>query len=92
MTVEHRTFLVYGRVQGVFFRQSTRHQARRLGLVGYARNNPDGTVSIEAEGPAEALAALESWCRQGGPPAARVDEVVVTAGAVQGYAKFEVRH
>lgn len=88
---EHRTFTVYGRVQGVFFRQSTRQQARALGLNGYARNNPDGTVTIEAEGPAEALAALESWCRQGGPVAARVDRVEVTSGAVQGHEAFEVR-
>ncbi|SDX74804.1 acylphosphatase [Hymenobacter psychrophilus] len=79
-------------MQGVFFRQSTRQQAQRLGLGGYTRNNPDGTVSIEAEGRAEALAALETWCRQGGPLAARVDKVDVAAGAVQGYAKFEVRH
>ncbi|MBT2559462.1 acylphosphatase [Hymenobacter sp. ISL-91] len=92
MTTEHRTFLVQGRVQGVFFRQSTRQQARQLGLTGYARNNPNGTVTIEAEGPTEALDALESWCRQGGPPTARVDKVEVTAGEVQGYAQFEVRH
>ncbi|NVO84663.1 acylphosphatase [Hymenobacter terrestris] len=92
MTVEHRNFLVHGHVQGVFFRQSTQQQARRLGLTGYARNNPDGTVSIEAEGPAEALDALECWCRQGGAPAARVDKVEVTAGEVQGYAQFQVRH
>ncbi|RFP63952.1 acylphosphatase [Hymenobacter lapidiphilus] len=91
MIAEHRTFLVHGRVQGVFFRQSTQQQARQLGLGGYARNNPDGTVTIEAEGAAEALAALESWCRQGGPVAARVDSVEVTAGPVRGYEKFEVR-
>lgn len=89
---EHRTFTVHGRVQGVFFRQSTRQQAGALGLTGYARNNPDGTVTIEAEGPTRALAALESWCRQGGPVAARVDSVDVASGAVQGYAGFEVRH
>ena len=91
MIAEHRTFLVRGRVQGVFFRQSTRQQAQALGLNGYARNNPDGTVTIEAEGPADALAALESWCRQGGPVAARVDRVDVTSGTVQGHEAFEVR-
>ncbi|MFD2787070.1 acylphosphatase [Hymenobacter rubripertinctus] len=92
MTTEHRTLTIHGHVQGVFFRQSVRQQARQLGLHGYAHNNPNGTVSIEAEGPAEALAALESWCRLGGPPAARVDQVDVVAGAVQGYTTFEVRH
>jgi acylphosphatase len=87
---EHRTLHVHGRVQGVFFRQSTRTEAQRLGLTGYARNNPDGTVTIEAEGPAEALNELEAWCHQG-PVAARVDKVEVQTGEVQGYQTFEVR-
>lgn len=89
-TIEHRLFHVHGRVQGVFFRQSARHEAQRLGLTGYACNNPDGTVTIEAEGPVEALAELETWCHRG-PVAARVDEVAVSSGAVQGYQEFVVR-
>ncbi|RTQ50713.1 acylphosphatase [Hymenobacter gummosus] len=88
--IEHRTFRIHGRVQGVFFRQSTQQEARRLGLHGYAQNNPDDTVTIEAEGTAEALAALESWC-QHGPPQARVDRVEAAAGPVQGFAGFEIR-
>jgi len=87
---EHRTFRIHGRVQGVFFRQSTRQQAQALGLTGYARNNPDATVTIEAEGPAAALDTLEAWC-QHGPPAARVDKVEATSGPVQGYPAFEVQ-
>ncbi|HEX8425957.1 acylphosphatase [Hymenobacter sp.] len=88
---EHRILQVHGRVQGVFYRQSTRTEAQRLGLTGYARNNPDGTVTIEAEGPAESLDKLEAWCHQG-PAAARVDKVEAEAGQVQGYPTFEVRH
>ena len=88
--MQHRTFHIHGRVQGVFFRQSSREEARRLGLTGYARNNADHTVTIEAEGPAAALDALEAWCRQG-PEMARVDRVDVAAGPVQGYPAFEVR-
>lgn len=91
MNPELRTFRIHGRAQGVFFRQSACQEAQRLGLAGYARNNPDGTVTLEAEGPAEALAALEAWC-QHGPPAARVDRVAVETGPAQGYTKFEVRH
>ena len=87
----HRTFQIHGRVQGVFYRQSARVQAQGLGLVGYARNNADGTVTIEAEGSAEALNTLEAWCHQG-PAAARVDRVTVAAGPVQGHLEFEVRH
>ncbi|OON67405.1 acylphosphatase [Hymenobacter sp. CRA2] len=87
---EHRILRIHGRVQGVFFRQSAKQEADRLGLHGYTCNNPDDTVTIEAEGPADALATLEQWCRHG-PPLARVDKVEVQPGAVQGYAGFEVR-
>ncbi|WP_188558800.1 acylphosphatase [Hymenobacter glacieicola] len=89
-TVEHRIFRISGVVQGVFYRQSTRTEARRLGLVGYARNNEDGTVTIEAEGSVAALDALEAWCRQG-PPAARVEQVTVSSGPVQGYPEFAIQ-
>lgn len=89
-TMEHRTLHVSGRVQGVFFRQSTQAEARRLGLAGTVRNNPDGTVTIEAEGPAAALNALETWCHTG-PPAARVDQVSATPGVVQGHRQFSVQ-
>lgn len=67
-------FLVSGRVQGVFFRASTRAQAERLGLSGYARNLPDGRVEVLAQGAPQALAALERWLWQG-PPAAEVTAV-----------------
>jgi acylphosphatase len=63
---------VSGRVQGVFFRASTREQALRLGLDGSAVNLVDGGVEVVAAGAPEALAGLEAWLRQG-PPRARVD-------------------
>lgn len=88
--MKHCTYHIYGRVQGVFFRQSSQKEAQKLGLVGYAHNEPDGSVLIEAEGSAEALAAFESWCRKG-PANARVDRVEVQEEAVQGYQSFEVR-
>lgn len=67
-------FLVSGRVQGVFFRASTRDEARALGLAGSATNLADGRVEVIAEGGAPALDALERWLWQG-PPAARVTAV-----------------
>jgi len=67
-------FLVSGRVQGVFYRASTRNEAVRLGLAGSARNLDDGRVEVIASGPDEALSALERWLRQG-PPSARVENV-----------------
>ena len=67
-------FLVAGRVQGVFYRASTREQALRLGLTGHARNLPDGRVEVVAHGEAAALDALERWLWQG-PAAADVESV-----------------
>jgi acylphosphatase len=63
-----------GRVQGVWFRDSTRHEALRLGVTGWARNVPDGRVEVLAEGPAEKVRSLIDWCHLG-PPLARVDRV-----------------
>ncbi len=68
--------IVTGRVQGVSFRASTAHEARRLGVVGWVRNRDDGSVELEAEGPDDRVAALLAWCEHG-PPAARVDRVAV---------------
>src|SRR3546814_17650141 len=67
-------FLVSGKVQGVFFRASTREQAQRLGLRGHARNLPDGRVAVLAAGDADALDALATWL-QHGPQQAPVEAV-----------------
>lgn len=60
---------VTGKVQGVWFRAGTREQARQLGLRGYARNLPDGSVEVLACGEAGALDRLERWLHQGTPAA-----------------------
>jgi acylphosphatase len=62
---------VRGRVQGVFYRASTRRQAAALGLTGWVENQGDGSVRLEAQGRAADVERLAAWCRQG-PPAARV--------------------
>ena len=67
---------IHGRVQGVFYRQSTVETANRLGLSGWARNCLDGTVEVVFEGEKPAVDQAVEWCRQG-PPAARVAEVSV---------------
>ena len=64
-------FLVSGKGQGVWFRASTRDEALRLGLRGYARNLDDGRVEVLAAGDAAAIDALATWLRHG-PPLARV--------------------
>jgi acylphosphatase len=65
-------FLVAGKVQGVFFRASTRAQAERLGLRGHAKNLSDGRVEVVAAGSADAVERLAAWL-QHGPAQARVD-------------------
>ena len=67
-------FFVSGKVQGVWFRASTRDEALRLGLRGHARNLADGRVEVLAVGDAAAIDALAAWLGHG-PPLARVDRV-----------------
>jgi acylphosphatase len=67
---------VLGRVQGVGFRWFVRQQARRWGVRGWVRNQPDGTVEIVAKGTGEALEGLMAGVRRG-PPGADVTEVRV---------------
>jgi acylphosphatase len=66
--------VVRGRVQGVFFRVETRDRARSLGLSGWVRNAPDGSVEAVFEGDRERIESMLTWCRRG-PSLARVDEV-----------------
>lgn len=72
-----KRFIVSGKVQGVFFRASTRQQALQLNIRGYARNLADGNVEVLAIGTAEAVTVLEKWLWQG-PPSARVSAVQST--------------
>ncbi|MDX1517257.1 MAG: acylphosphatase [Woeseiaceae bacterium] len=69
-----RRFIVKGRVQGVFFRDSTRRVAESLGLTGHALNLPEGDVEVLACGDAKAVAKLETWLHEG-PPLSRVTSV-----------------
>lgn len=81
MPDSHRStlhLLIAGRVQGVFYRASMVEQAQAAGLHGWVRNLRDGRVEALVQGPQPALDTLLAWCRQG-PPAARVDEVLVSA-------------
>ena len=81
---------VKGRVQGVGFRASTREQALQLGLDGWAKNCPDGTVEIHAEGDKATLEDFISWCRKG-PPTAQVMNLDVQWVATQNLSHFEIR-
>ncbi len=69
---------VSGRVQGVFFRASMSDVAMGKGVVGWVRNNPDGSVEALLQGREESVKAVQEWARNG-PPGARVDSVEVKA-------------
>jgi acylphosphatase len=81
---------VTGRVQGVFYRASARAEAERLGLRGFVRNEPDGSVYAEAEGEREALARFAAWCRRG-PPHARVESVAIEEREIEGFEGFRIQ-
>ncbi len=79
--------VVHGRVQGVFFRASTQKKAEELGLAGWVKNRPDGTVEIHAEGQQETLEKLIEWCRQG-PALASVSSIDldwINAGGMESF-------
>jgi acylphosphatase len=86
----HLRIRVHGRVQGVYFRQGAKREALRLGLSGYARNEPDGTVLIEVEGEQTSLDRFLDWCATG-PPDARVAQVETADGELVGYRGFDTR-
>ena len=83
------TVKVTGRVQGVSFRWYAVQEAERLGVTGWVRNEPDGSVAAHLEGPWDAVDAMVDWCRQG-PPAARVRDVAVREAAEVGGTTFDV--
>jgi acylphosphatase len=82
--------IIEGRVQGVWFRESTRREASRLGVVGWVKNRPDGKVEVLAEGPEERVRNLVIWCHHG-PASARVSRVRETEEAWRGeFSSFDV--
>lgn len=79
-----------GAVQGVGFREATRRRASGLCVMGWVRNEDDGTVAVHAEGPAAAVDSLIGFVREG-PPGARLEEVRVQEVAVEGHEQFAIR-
>lgn len=82
---------VKGRVQGVFFRVSTREKAIGLGLKGWVRNEPDGSVLIEAEGSEKEMVEFIEWCKIG-PPSSKVESISKEELGMQGYAEFSITY
>ena len=85
-----RRIVVRGRVQGVFFRDTTRRRAESLGVAGWATNRADGTVEVVAEGKPDAVERLVDFLREG-PRRADVDDVDVSEEQPEGLSGFDIR-
>ena len=83
--------VITGRVQGVFYRESMRMQAEKLGVTGWVQNRADGAVEAHVQGTPEAVDALVAWAHVG-PPAARVNDVHISEVNPGGFTSFERRH
>jgi acylphosphatase len=82
--------VVHGRVQGVFFRDSTRQRAQAGGVAGWVANRPDGTVEAVLEGDPDAVERVVDFMRAG-PRGAEVERVDVSEEEPEGLRDFEVR-
>jgi acylphosphatase len=82
--------IVTGRVQGVWFRDRCREQARSEHVSGFARNRADRSVEVELEGSEPAVERMIAWCKVG-PPRARVDAVAVDRISPVGDPGFRIR-
>ncbi|HEC87791.1 MAG TPA: acylphosphatase [Thermoplasmata archaeon] len=80
---------IYGRVQGVWFRANTKEKAEEVGVGGWVRNMPDGSVEAVFEGKDEKVEKMIEWCRHG-PPLARVDRVEVRYEDLKGEKNFRI--
>ena len=89
--MKHLNITITGKVQGVFFRDSTRKKARDLGVKGFVKNQPDGSVYVEAEAEEEILNEFIKWCHQG-PPASQVDQVDIDEGELERFDAFRITY
>lgn len=87
--MKHINIKITGKVQGVFFRASTKAVADQMGVKGLVKNEKDGSVYVEAEADEQTLAMFMDWCNEG-PEKAKVDSVSSTESEVKNYRNFEV--
>ena len=87
--IKHINIKIYGLVQGIFFRVTAKQQAAALGITGFARNESDGSVYIEAEGEKEKLDKFLKWCYLG-PSMAEVEKVEVDESPLKNLKEFYV--
>lgn len=88
--MKHVLITVIGKVQNVGFRYYTIKKAQELGIKGFVKNMPDGSVYIEAEADEVTLDHFIIWCKKG-PTWARVNDLQIQDAPIEGFEKFEVR-
>ncbi|MGI4726939.1 MAG: acylphosphatase [Janthinobacterium lividum] len=88
MVKKHFNIKVTGKVQGVFYRDSTKAVADQLGIKGFIRNESNGSVYLEAEGDDFAMKEFLDWCHEG-PDRARIEQVESSEGEMKNYRNFE---
>ena len=88
--IEAAHITVNGRVQGVWFRAGTKERAGGLGIFGWVKNRPEGTVEIHAEGEKFQLENFTAWCHKG-TPAANVTSLDINPIPLQNFTSFEIR-
>lgn len=88
--MEHKTVIVSGRVQGVFFRDSAKEVARSLGIFGTVQNVSDGSVRIEIEGEHEQLEQFLFWCAMGPKDAVVTNMDVSKKDEIQNFTAFDI--
>jgi len=87
--MKHYNITVSGKVQGVYYRASTKAVADQLGIKGFVKNQEDGSVYIEAEGDDFSLESFLEWCDEG-PQGAKVEKVEHVEAELKNYRNFEV--
>ena len=87
--IKHLDIIVHGKVQGVFYRVTTKAVADQLGVRGYVTNQDNGGVFIAAEADKATLEMFLEWCHEG-PEHAKVDAVETSDGELKNYRNFEV--
>ena len=85
--MKHLNIKIYGLVQEVFFRVNAKEDAEKLGIKGFARNEEDGTVYIEAEGNEKDLDKFLDWCKNG-PENAKVEKIETTNSSMKNFSGF----
>jgi len=84
---KHINIKIFGLVQGVFFRVGAKHEAEKLGIFGFAKNESDRTVYIEAEGEKKDLDKFINWCKEG-PDLAKVEKIEVKTSSLKHFKTF----